>query len=78
MGAIPYLIIMKKITSLNEYNELSRIVDEAQDALYGESQIGIHYSLNWILRGYGVIATDRQDVVRQGKNLIEEYERKNF
>ena len=69
---------MKKITSLQDYYELERIVYEAQDALNGASCTGLHYNLAFILRGFGLMAVTRDESVRLGKRLLKEYEKENF
>ena len=69
---------MKKLSSIEEYRELDKIVSEAQDGLVGEYNPGVHYNLAWILRGYGIVITDRADTVRQGKNLLSTFEKENF
>jgi hypothetical protein len=69
---------MKSIQSFDEYNQLNNIVDEAQTALTDGENVGIHYNLAWVLRGYGIRANGREDTVRQGRRLLIEYEKENL
>ena len=70
---------MKSIQTLEEYSMIYQVVEEAQDRLDGTGgTTGIHYSLAGILWGYGIFNNSREDVVRQGWNLLREYEKENF
>ena len=69
---------MKKLSTIEDYYTLDKIVSEANDGLNGEYNPGVHYTLAWILRGFEIVTTDRADTVRQGKNLLKEYEMRNF
>jgi len=71
---------MKPITSLQQYYEISMIVDHAKEALVfgGEEDTGIHFTLSWMLRGFGLVVNSREDSVRLGKQLLRDYEKRNL
>ena len=70
---------MKSIQTFEEYSMIYQVVEEAQERLDGAGgTTGIHYSLAGILWGYGIFTNSREDVVRQGWNLLREYEKRNF
>ena len=57
----------------DQYYELEQITDAAEDKLIsGEGEIGQHYTLAWILRGYGVFSFGRDDTVKQARKLLEQ------
>lgn len=62
------------IESWEEYGQLDEIVQEAEEALVSGNSAGIHYSLTWVLRKYGVWANGREDSVKQAKQLLREFE----
>lgn len=70
---------MKSIQTLEDYNMLYPIVVEAQERLDGVGgETGVHYTLSGILWGYGIFTNGREDVVRQGWKLLQNFEKENF
>ncbi len=65
---------MKKIQSQSDYFSLAQIVEEAENSLHTNENVGIHYTLAWILRGFGITSTTRENTVQMGKQLLKSYE----
>ena len=61
--------------SEQEYYELMTITEEAADRLYsGEGRSGVHYELIALLKSkHGVLAMSREEAVRAGRKLCDEY-----
>ena len=63
------------IKNWQEYAMLDDIVERANDRLVeGTGESGMHYTLMWILRGYGVWANSREESITAGRKLLREFE----
>lgn len=66
------------ITSLDEYNRLSQLYEEAWDRVQsggtGAGYSGIHYEVIDVIRKYGRFANGRDEALVELKKLLREYE----
>lgn len=66
------------ITSLDEYNRLSQLYEEAWDRVQsggtGAGYSGIHYEVMDVIRKYGRFANGRDEALVELKKLLREYE----
>ncbi len=66
------------ITSLDEYNRLLQLYEEAWDRVQsggtGTGYSGIHYEIMNVIRKYGRFANGRDEALAELKKLLREYE----
>jgi len=56
-----------------EFDELQQLTLEAKDRLSGEGRSGIHYELIALLSKYGYNPMSREEAIRIGQRLCDEY-----
>ena len=57
-----------------EYDDLWQMTEEAADRLItGEGEPGIHYRLIAKLRTHGITAMTREEAIRCGRKICDEY-----
>jgi hypothetical protein len=67
------IMAQSKIQTYDQYIELQNAVDEAKERLDGAGASGAHYLLNNILRRYGVFGMSREETIKLGQNLCNEF-----
>lgn len=59
-----------------EYILLLEAVGATQDGeMIGQPERGSHYGLCYVLRNFGVRASNSQDAIQKGKELLRQYEK---
>lgn len=62
------------IKSIEQYNELATLTDQAQDRLItGSGEAGVHYLLIHILGKHGINAYSREEAIKEAQKLCDKF-----